>query len=144
MKYLLGLIIMVTFALSSLAGLTNLAHAQFDPLKEVCAKPISDQEATDPAKEIDAKPICDASTDPGDPVSGDDGIISKAANMLAVAAAIIAVIVIIVAGITMMTSNGDAGKITNSRNAIIYTVVGLLVIIIARTIVVFVLAKVAS
>jgi type IV secretory pathway VirB2 component (pilin) len=66
------------------------------------------------------------------------------ANILAFAAAVIAVIIVMVAGITMMTSDGDAGKIASSRNAIIYTVVGLIIIIAARSIVVFVMLKVAT
>lgn len=135
MKYFALVFAMVVVMLIPLFGAVNVAHAQFDPLDKSCKNAVNAD---------DAKAICDASKTPTDPINGDDGIIAKVANILAVVAAIIAVIVVIVAGITMMTSNGDAGKITNSRNAIIYTVVGLLVIITARTIVVFILGRVAT
>lgn len=75
------------------------------------------------------------------PLYGPDGIIVKIANLLAFATGIAAVIVIIVAGIQYMVSTGDATKINNAKNAIIYAVVGLVVIVAARTIVVFMISK---
>jgi type IV secretory pathway VirB2 component (pilin) len=68
-----------------------------------------------------------ASEGPINPLNPNDGIIVQIANILSFVAAIIAVFIIIIAGITMMTSGGDSGKVKNSRNAIIYTVVGLIV-----------------
>lgn len=139
MKFILRIIVtMVIVAIPAFVAV-NTAYAQpFDPLNEACDKAV---------RASDATAICEASepqpTGPN-PITGDGGVIEDVANILAMVAAVIAVIVVIIAGITMMTANGDAGKITNSRNAIIYTVVGLLVIIIARTIVVFVFAKVTS
>ncbi len=60
------------------------------------------------------------------------------ADVLAIVAGIIAVIVMIVAGITMTLSSGDSAKVQSSRNAIIYTVVGVTVIVLARGVVIFV------
>lgn len=136
MKFLFGLITTMVIAAVPLFIAVNAVNAQFDPLNDAC---------TNAVDRDDAQAVCDASKPPAtNPVTGDGGVIEDVANILALAAAVIAVIVVIIAGITMMTSNGDAGKITNSRNAIIYTVVGLLVIVIARTIVVFVFASVTS
>ncbi len=133
MKYLTGLFLSIFFSVLALTG--GAVHAQFDPLDQTCQNAVNSS---------DAQPICEASTDPGDPITGDNGLVEDAANILAFAAAVIAVIVVTVAGITMMTSDGDAGKVAASRNAIIYTVIGLLVIIVARSIVVFVMVKVAT
>ena len=49
-------------------------------------------------------------------------------------AVVIAVIVIIIAGILYATSRGDAAKITRAKNAILYSIIGLVVVIIAFTI----------
>jgi type IV secretory pathway VirB2 component (pilin) len=107
------------------------AGAQFDPLEQSC-------EGIDASD--DANAICEASgSGTGtDPITSDNGIIADIANILTFVAAIIAVFIIVIAGITMMTSGGDSGKVTSSRNAIIYTVIGLVIIVLARTIVIFV------
>jgi len=138
MKYVAGIIIMAVFTLIPLFGLSNVTHA-FDPLDKTCLK--ANENA---GGQVDAQAICDKSETLGNPITGSDGVITTVANLLSLAAGIIAVIIVVLAGITMMTSNGDAGKITSSRNAIIYTVVGLIVIVISRTIVVFVMSRVAS
>ncbi len=54
-------------------------------------------------------------------------------------AGIIAVITIIVAGISYVTANGDAGKVTKAKNAIIYSAVGLVLIITAFAITNFIM-----
>lgn len=51
---------------------------------------------------------------------------------------IITVIVIVVAGIMYMTSTGDAAKTMRAKNAIIYSVIGLIVSLLAFAIVNFV------
>lgn len=76
------------------------------------------------------------------PVSGSDGVIIRAANLIALATGVIAVVIIIIAGITTTLSAGDAGKIKSSRDAIIYAAVGPVVIALARTIVVFIVNRV--
>ncbi len=110
----------------------SIAYAQLDPLKPAC----------DSAQnKADIQELCDTSASPNDPTSKENGVIVTAANLLALAAGIIAVVVIVYAGITMMLSSGDSAKITSSRNTIIYTVVGLFVVLLARTIVVFILDR---
>ena len=49
-------------------------------------------------------------------------------------AAVIAVIVIIIAGILYATSSGDSAKIARAKNAILYSIIGLVVVIIASAI----------
>ena len=52
-------------------------------------------------------------------------------NAVYAIAAVIAVVVLIIAGINYVTSSGDASKVTKAKNMIIYTVVGLIVILLA-------------
>lgn len=53
----------------------------------------------------------------------------------------LAVIIIILAGFTFMTSAGDPAKITKARNAILYSVIGLVVVMFAFAITQFVLGR---
>ncbi|MDO8265399.1 MAG: hypothetical protein Q7T41_00485 [Candidatus Saccharibacteria bacterium] len=76
------------------------------------------------------------------PLYGPEGIITRAANGLSLAAGIIAILVIIVAGVKMTLSTGDSGKIKSSRDSIIYASVGLMVAILAQVIVRFVLNRI--
>ena len=52
-----------------------------------------------------------------------------------------AVIVIVVAGIMYSTSGGDSGKVAQAKDAILYAVVGLVVIILAFTITGFIMGS---
>jgi hypothetical protein len=74
-------------------------------------------------------------------IYGPNGIITKVANILAIIVGIAAVIVIIVAGIQYMVSTGDPTKVNNAKNAIIYAIVGLVVAVLARTLVIFIIGK---
>lgn len=77
-----------------------------------------------------------------DNISGTNGVILRAAAILSVIASIAAIIAIIVAGIMFVTAAGDSNRISTAKNTIIYSIVGLVVIFLARTIVVFVINNV--
>jgi type IV secretory pathway VirB2 component (pilin) len=77
-----------------------------------------------------------------DPITGKNGILEKAATIIAGVAGVAAVIIIIVAGITFATSGGNAQRIESARSAIIGAVVGLIIIALASTIVAFVAGRV--
>lgn len=55
---------------------------------------------------------------------------------------IVAVAFIIMGGVTYITSNGDAAKLTKAKNTIIYAVIGLVVALLAFAIVNFVISNV--
>ncbi len=57
---------------------------------------------------------------------------------------VVAVVVVILGGFTFITSQGDAGKVMKGRNTILWGVVGLIVALLAFTIVNFVLKGVSS
>lgn len=131
-KRLLASLLFLGTLFSPLA-ISGVVYAQFDPLETTCDAKVGSGGANQ---------ICNESKKGDDKITGDSGIITRVANILAIVAAIIAVIVIIIAGITMMTSQGDAGKVATSRNTIIYTAIGLVVIVLARSLVLFVFGSV--
>ena len=65
------------------------------------------------------------------PQVGADKIISGLLGTVYWAAGIVAVIVLIVGGILYVTSNGDAGKVKRAKDAILYSIVGLVVVMMA-------------
>lgn len=69
--------------------------------------------------------------------AGSDQLQAIVNTILAVAGAI-AVLIIVVAGFRLITSQGDPGAVTTARNAIIYSLIGLAVIMFAFAIVNFV------
>lgn len=73
---------------------------------------------------------------------GTEGVLTDVANILAIIVGVAAVITIIISGIMYMTSQGDSSKVQAAKNAIIYAVIGLIVVAMARVIVGFVVNRV--
>jgi len=75
--------------------------------------------------------------------SGGGGDLGKAikiiVNLLLYVLGAIAVVMIVIGGIKYTTSNGDSSSITSAKNTILYSVVGLVVAIMAYAIVNFVI-----
>lgn len=76
-------------------------------------------------------------TDAGD----GSGLFGDILNVAYFAAGIVGVIVIILAGFMYVTSAGDPGKAKTAKNAILYTVVGLIFVIMAASITAFIRAR---
>lgn len=77
--------------------------------------------------------------DQGGNLTGEGGIITNVINVLLFFAGIAAVIMIILGGFRYITANGDAARIGAAKNTILYSVVGLVVVIASFAIVNFVL-----
>lgn len=75
------------------------------------------------------------------PLVGEGGILLSIANIIAYIAGAVAVIMIIVAGIKFITANGDANAISSARSTIITALVGLAIIILAGTMIRFVILR---
>lgn len=86
--------------------------------------------------------VCEDSKSTTNPVYGPDGIVATVVNILSIIIGVAAVIVIIIAGIQYMLSTGDPTKVNNSKNAILYAVVGLIIAGAAQVIVQFVISKI--
>ncbi len=106
--------------------MTPVAASAFEPLGPGCEGAPSSAVCADPG--IGSNPVNET--------------LITAINLLSIVGGIIAVIIIIIAGINMTLSSGDSGKVTSSRNSIIYALVGAVVIVLARSIVIFVITKV--
>lgn len=76
-----------------------------------------------------------------DPISGNNGILIQAANIIAIMGGVAAVIIIIISGIKFMTSGGDSEKIKSARNTIINAIIGIIIILLSRAIILFVTAR---
>mgnify|MGYP001132360746 FL=1 len=101
--------------------------AQFNPLEESC-EGISNSE------------VCNEANAP--PAEGVNETLLTVVDILAFVGGFIAVVIVVVAGISMIVAGGDSGKIANSRNAIIYALVGAVVIVFARAIVLYIINRV--
>lgn len=70
-----------------------------------------------------------------------NGIIETVINVLTTIVGVTAVIMIIVSGFKYVTSGGDSQKLTNAKNTIIYSLIGLLIVALAQVFVRYVLAQ---
>lgn len=71
----------------------------------------------------------------GKSIDGDGGLIKTVVNVLLWAVGILSVIMIIFSGFRYITSSGDASKTKSAQSTLIYSVVGLIVAIMAWAIV---------
>jgi hypothetical protein len=104
--------------------------AQVDPLEDVCT--------TNPnavACQGDAERLED------NHIFGPNGILTKAARVVALITGVAAVIMIIVGGFQYVLASGDPTNITNAKNTILYAIIGLVVALIAQSIISFVLVR---
>jgi|SRR5581483_10858720 len=62
-------------------------------------------------------------------------------NVFSVVVGVIAVVMIIIAGAKFITSNGDTSKVASAKTSIIYAIVGLIIVVLAQTIVHYVITK---
>jgi hypothetical protein len=75
---------------------------------------------------------------------GDDGTFTRITNIILYIVGIIAVIMIIWGGIRYITSGGDQKKVTDAKNTVLYSVLGLVIAILSYAIVNFVLNTVGT
>jgi len=105
-----------------------------NPVNAVC----SDSGIT--AGSPSGSPLC-TDTSSGQ-LQGSNTIISLIVNIISAVAGFVAVIIIIISGIQFISSGGDSKKISQAKDSIIYSLIGIIVIVLARTIIVFVLNKI--
>lgn len=72
---------------------------------------------------------------------GKTGLLTRAARLIAIIAGFASVILVVVGGFKYVTSNGDPGKITSSRDTILYALLGALLAGTAQSIVILVLNR---
>lgn len=82
----------------------------------------------------------DASTSGIPTMSGDD-LLKNGLNLTYFLAGVIAVITIVIAGIMYTSSSGDAGRVAKAKNLLLYSIVGLVLVLVAFTITNFVIGS---
>lgn len=135
MNYLKVLIVFIFLSIP--VFLPSTVSAQFNPVDTTC------DELT--AAERSASEVCneasEAQSPATNPITGTESVILRVADLLSFIAGVIAVIMIIIGGITMITSAGDSGKVKKSRDTIIFSIIGIIVVISARAIVIFIVGN---
>ncbi len=71
---------------------------------------------------------------------GDTGVFKQVTNTILYIVGIVAVIMLIVGGIKYVVSGGDAKKVTDAKNTVLYAIIGLIISFLAFAIVNFVIA----
>lgn len=75
---------------------------------------------------------------------GNNGIFKRITNTILYIVGIIAVIMLIIGGIKYVISGGDAKKVTDAKNTVLYAIIGLIVAFLAFAIVNFVISALPS
>jgi hypothetical protein len=95
-----------------------------------------------------SQPQTDANGNPIDPLVGPDGLLAHITNIVTIVAGAAAVILIIVSALKLITSGSDVSTgsrtdtdIEDARRALANAVIGLVVIVAARTIIVYLLNR---
>lgn len=105
--------------------------ASFVPYN-VSAASVNEQLCKAADKNNDYDPVTGQCTTPGKELTGSpDSYLNIFTNLLLYIAGAIAVIVIIIGGIRYITSTGDALRVKQAKDTILYGIVGLVVAIIA-------------
>ena len=126
----LGMLVIISTAFLLLPAAP--AMAAFDPFAKSCTN-------TNTSHNVPSSAVCvDKKKNSTNPISGPDGIINTAANIIAVVGGVAAVIVIIVSGIRFVTSGDNPDTAKAARSGIALALAGLVVIALAWAIVTFI------
>jgi hypothetical protein len=134
-KLLVGLWLFVLLLSVGSFMTAPVAHAAWNPFNNKNSESVCQKAGTGNSS------VC--ATNGSDPITGTNGVLVKVTRLIATIAGVIAVIIMITGGIMYITSNGDPGKITTAKNTLIYAAVGLVIIALAQTLIVFVINRVA-
>ena len=75
---------------------------------------------------------------------GDTGVFKQVTNIVLYIVGVIAVIMLIIGGIKYVVSGGDAKKVTDAKNTVLYAIIGLVIAFLAFAIVNFVISALPS
>lgn len=132
-KYLVA-IWLPLFFVTLFAGLSDRAAA-FNPFRVNDDPTVCNQTNA----EHQQSPVCTPVT--GDPITGKDGVLTKIANIFAFITGVAVIIIIMISGFEYVRSGGDSAKISKAKNGILFAIIGLVVVVLARSIVLLVISK---
>lgn len=75
---------------------------------------------------------------------GDHGVFKQITNTILYIVGIVAVVMLIIGGIRYVVSGGDAKKVTDAKNTVLYAIIGLIICFLAFAIVNFVASALPS
>ncbi len=75
---------------------------------------------------------------------GDNGVFRQVTNIVLYIVGVIAVIMLIIGGIKYVVSGGDAKKVVDAKNTVLYAIIGLIICFLAFAIVNFVITSLPS
>ncbi|MCE7936392.1 hypothetical protein DYH10_01170 [Candidatus Saccharibacteria bacterium CPR2] len=108
----------------------GVVFAQGPEFQEICNR------APDPKPDF-----CNNPNSGKDPLTGKDGIITKATQTMVYLVGVLSVIMIMIAGIRFVMSNGDPAGVKGARDALLYAVIGIIIGFSAQLLVWFVLRR---
>ena len=105
--------------------------------------PAQPNQNTSTSKSPSSQTICKSAVSPSltNPVTGVNGVLNKVSNFIAILAGIASVIIIFIAGFMFVTSGGNPEKIKKAKSTIIYTVIGIVIIVFAKIIIRYVIVN---
>jgi hypothetical protein len=117
-----------------ISGLSfSVAYAS-NPVNSVC----TDTNIT--AGNASSSPLCQDTS--SSKLQGSGSIINLIVNLISAIAGFVAVIMIVISGIQFINSGGDSKRVSQAKDTITYSLMGLVVIAIARILIIFILNKV--
>ena len=128
MRYLSRLSAAVALILMVVAPLQHVSA--YNPYTAACSNAAAKSSA-----------VCSTPASKSNPLVGSGGLLIQATHVIAIVAGAVAVIIIILSGIRFITANGDSSKAAGARSGIIYALIGLVVIIVASSIITFVVGR---
>ena len=75
---------------------------------------------------------------------GDGGVFKQITNTLIYIVGVIAVVMLVFGGIKYVISGGDAKKVTDAKNTVLYAIIGLVIAFVSYAIVTFVISALPS
>lgn len=109
------------------------------PLSLVAGAQSSQEAVCDSLGAVSSGSGCDTGSDPDV-----NSAIKTALDILSLAVGIIAVIMIIIGGLKYITSQGESAATSSAKNTILYAAIGIVIVILAQTIVFFVFDRVTA
>ncbi len=109
----------------------------------LAVNPLSDICATNPNSDTCKSSVVtpDANGVAANPLTGTNGMLYKISMIIATVTGIAAIFIIIISGVRFMTSGGDPQKVAAAKSTLIGAIIGLVIIISAQTIILFVVGR---
>jgi hypothetical protein len=126
---------MLVFVFAAFAPLGTSYADQFKPA-DVC----NQVKPNTPDGEIPS--YCQTINNADDPITGSDGVLANIVDLVSFVAGAAAVILVVIGGFRFVLSNGEPEKAASARKTILYSLVGLAIVLLAQTIVSFVISKI--